>query len=822
MFPHVRHSIPPLLLALAAGLVFASPATATWPTTPVVQVPLCTAAVDQLTGGGCSDGAGGSIVVWVDSRLGYGNQEIYAQRVSAAGVPLWTADGVIVCNAPGDQGKVAAVNPVAVVSDGAGGAYVAWEDRRNPGATGTDIYMQRILANGAALWTPNGIAITTALNNQTQPWLTSDGAGGCYVTWYDASAFGSLYAQRVLPGGSISGPAGGAAIEAGSSGNTVSGAERCVSDLSNGFYVTYFRTGSSSTQLYVAHVNISATVVFNNLVSSQAGVGFVHLDDMLADGQGGVIVLDDWWSGATLTPTNIEMYRAGPAGAVLYDLNPLAPTGQLSSAQGNGSLAADGNGGAIAIWQDSRNSSTTGYDIYAQYVSGSGQTMYPAAGLAICTAAGDQTWTRACGDGSGGALAVWEDRRVAGNTDVWAQRLGASGPRWTAGGVAVCLAPGQQYQPYAISDGAGSAIVAWWDQRTGVFDTWCQRLDHNGNIGDPAPAIVAVRDVPNDQGGQVKVSWNASTLDADPDYWITSYTLWRSVPPNAAQRMLALGASLASDGDEPAAAHGPLLQASIENGQVVYWEYLGSQPAVGDAGYSEVATTTSDSTTTSNPKTLFRVQARTASTSLFWNSPADSGYSVDNLAPAVPAPFQATWSNGTMFLHWGANTEADLSGYRLHRGGSAAFTPDASNLLAAQPDTGYADPSGTASWFYKLAAVDLHGNESPFALLSPGSVAQVTPSAAPAFALAPLSPDPGPGERALRFSLPEPAEVELLVTDPAGRRIATLARGRFEAGPHELRWSGTAEGGRRLPSGIYFALLRAGGQQRVRRFAIVR
>jgi hypothetical protein len=44
-----------------------------------------------------SDGAGGVIVVWTDTRTGL--DDIHAQRFSATGVPLWGGTGIAICTA---------------------------------------------------------------------------------------------------------------------------------------------------------------------------------------------------------------------------------------------------------------------------------------------------------------------------------------------------------------------------------------------------------------------------------------------------------------------------------------------------------------------------------------------------------------------------------------------------------------------------------------------------------------------------------------------------------------------------------------------------
>jgi hypothetical protein len=96
--------------------VTAGPALADCPIDPTVNVPLCTATGNQNAPASVSDGAGGAIVTWYDNRGG--DLDIYAQRLNSAGTPQWTADGVALCAATGDQ------RYPTIASDGAGGAIV--------------------------------------------------------------------------------------------------------------------------------------------------------------------------------------------------------------------------------------------------------------------------------------------------------------------------------------------------------------------------------------------------------------------------------------------------------------------------------------------------------------------------------------------------------------------------------------------------------------------------------------------------------------------------------------------------------------------------
>lgn len=150
--------------------------TAQWATN---GVPVCAQATGQLAPVIVSDGAGGAFVAWRDGRNGA--SDIFAQRLDAGGELQWAPEGVAICSAAGSQ------YAQAMISDGAGGAIVAWSDERNgmAGLISEDIYAQRISANGVVQWAVNGVAMCTAPAGQTEPAIAGDAQGGAFITWKD-------------------------------------------------------------------------------------------------------------------------------------------------------------------------------------------------------------------------------------------------------------------------------------------------------------------------------------------------------------------------------------------------------------------------------------------------------------------------------------------------------------------------------------------------------------------------------------------------------------------------------------------------------------
>jgi len=111
------------------------------------------------------------------------------------------------------------------------------------------------------------------------------------------------------------------------------------------------------------------------------------------------------------------------------------------------------------------------------------------------------------------------------------------------------------------------------------------------------------------------------------------------------------------------------------------------------------------------------------------------------------------------------------------------------------------------------------GTEVVFA----GPVTAVGDQAPPlVFGLDPNWPNPFNPKTTIRFTLAESGPIDLSIYDISGRRLATLASGAFEAGSHRVDWSGRDGSGRKLASGLYFAVIRSREGLRTRKMLLIK
>ncbi|MFM2385743.1 MAG: hypothetical protein RL660_500 [Bacteroidota bacterium] len=120
----------------------------------------------------------GVIVTWKDAR--FGNEDVFAQKLDGNGDAKWgtVQNGVQVAVAANTQ------NNPNISYDSKGGCIIAWQDNRNI-SNGYDIYAQRLDSTGAARWANNGIIVCNAVGDQLGPKTTTDGDGGVTLVWED-------------------------------------------------------------------------------------------------------------------------------------------------------------------------------------------------------------------------------------------------------------------------------------------------------------------------------------------------------------------------------------------------------------------------------------------------------------------------------------------------------------------------------------------------------------------------------------------------------------------------------------------------------------
>ncbi|MFY7900241.1 MAG: hypothetical protein ACOVNY_08660, partial [Chitinophagaceae bacterium] len=148
------------LLLVISMVSFTTIVSAQWNSDPTVNNPICTFSNTTAKSSivSVTDGNNGMWIAWEDSRdNATTGTDIYCQKINANGSITFDNQGILVCNAAGSQ------SALSITTDGSGGCIISWTDARTTATTNNDVYAQRINSSGSAVWTANGVVVSNGL-----------------------------------------------------------------------------------------------------------------------------------------------------------------------------------------------------------------------------------------------------------------------------------------------------------------------------------------------------------------------------------------------------------------------------------------------------------------------------------------------------------------------------------------------------------------------------------------------------------------------------------------------------------------------------------
>jgi hypothetical protein len=142
------------------------------------------------------DSAGGAIIC-TSPYVGGGRTDVYVQRVAANGSLPWGSSSTPVCTT-----HTSDLNDARLCTDGKGGAIITWGDLRNDSI---DVYAQHVDSSGMARWAANGVPVSLASKDQQSPFAVPDMKGGAILSWCNDTRHGDepfayyydIYAQNI-------------------------------------------------------------------------------------------------------------------------------------------------------------------------------------------------------------------------------------------------------------------------------------------------------------------------------------------------------------------------------------------------------------------------------------------------------------------------------------------------------------------------------------------------------------------------------------------------------------------------------------------------
>lgn len=346
------------------------------------------------------------------------------------------------------------------------------------------------------------------------------------------------------------------------------------------------------------------------------------------------------------------------------------------------------------------------------------------------------------------------------------------------------------------------------------------------------PIIRAVADVPNDQGRQVWVVWQASGDDVPP-------------PPVGATDGTIPVAITAPDGVEfpQLQIGGQTLKPMQDLGETtqgiggtpithyVVWRIDDGVPVqvaqvvpIQAGMYAAVVPTLGDGEEWAG---TFVVSAHTPEVTLLWKSFPRHGVSEDNLVPTAPTGVAAGIADGSVIVTWDESPDEDFNYFSIRRGTEPGFDASIGAEVATTTSTEFvdADVADGQTWYYRVVAFDFNENEGEFSqevFAVVTGIGDNTSSIPQEFALSQNFPNPFNPETTVAFDLPENSDVTLKIYNTRGQLVKTLVNENKSAGTYQVVWNSTDNFGNRVASGLYIYSIKAGNFTKTMKMTLIK
>jgi membrane-bound inhibitor of C-type lysozyme len=357
---------------------------------------------------------------------------------------------------------------------------------------------------------------------------------------------------------------------------------------------------------------------------------------------------------------------------------------------------------------------------------------------------------------------------------------------------------GDASDQFGIGIDVGAGRVAMAGYFTGTMDLGLGSLVSNNNdaflmvasTDTREPIIKSVRDVPNDQGREVRVRFSRSGNDdaASPDR-ILRYDAYVQDTVNPMRSLMR----------SPAGGGPPV--------------FMGSIPAHAQPTYEMIVPTFGDSTIAFGDfNTFVFLYAVRANQTQVYSSAIVAGSSIDNLAPGMSA-----LALDVHLLQWRASTAPDVNYYTVYGGSTSSF--GASTLINYTTATSI-DITPSPRAYYFVTATDFSGNEG-----APAMLRRLTGVDGPPVAqVLSISAYPNPFNPAttLRYTVPANGHVTINIYNANGQSVARIVDEEKVSGVYTAAWNGVDRSGARVSSGIYFARIESAGFSRTYKLTLLK
>lgn len=450
-----------------------------WSTNPAINLQISDLNGDQATPKIAATTDGGCYIAWFDNRSG--SYAMYLQRLNAAGIKQFAADGLLVSNNPQNTSLV----DYDLICDANNNAILIFTDTRNGGAINPFAYM--ISSAGTQMWGANGVTLSDSVNSfQAIPRVVATSDGNYIFIWRIGSGPQKIAMQKLNSAGVKQWGTSPIYITSGTAEN-YDWCDMVPSDnggmimMWSGYFGNFLT--AANYKIYSQKFSSAGTRVWNatqDTVYSLGRISGFFEPKAVSDGNNGAIY--QWQDDRNSTNTSTAyIQRKNSAGTILFPVNGSA----VSTLGGNnhfaGSVAVYPNGETIAIFTETNNLQSQ-FGVYGQRFSTNGTRMWTDNGIPFTPLAATfqpsflWVYTK-----DTNAVASFSESQGAGNAFVKAFRVGQTAGNFVWGVFPTSNVNSSKTRMQAVMNQAGMTMMTWSDNRQDGGGVYAQNVIFDGS-----------------------------------------------------------------------------------------------------------------------------------------------------------------------------------------------------------------------------------------------------------------------------------------------------------------------------------------------------
>jgi hypothetical protein len=388
---------------------------------------------------------------------GASGYRLMMQRLDADGVALWDDGGIVVSDEPQNS----ALFRFDFTSDLAGNAIVAFQDERSGNL---DVVAYRVAPDGSMLW-GDGIALTTPGSTGLAPVIGVLNDNRVVIAWTtDRSP--STVAYRILPATGL--PASEDPEEISNVGNC--GRPKVVPNSDGGFWIQYAEQQGSflnPATMYATRFASDGTPLLNSQVSSRTISGF-YFPAPISDGHDGFYIAFNSGNAANASLTDVYLQRMREDGSTWSEPGTAVETGANTNRYANNTAPALlGDDEGLMIAYSRKNTSQSEGAIHVQRLDTAGTALLGANGVSVVASSAALPEPFGTVAATDGACFAYSSGGFNSET-IRAVLLGANGDVYDPPGtIAIASTPSSIDDAVLLPFQGDQAVIVWQDSRFG-------------------------------------------------------------------------------------------------------------------------------------------------------------------------------------------------------------------------------------------------------------------------------------------------------------------------------------------------------------------